>query len=79
MVGEQGPELVRLPRGADVFTAAETRSMMSGDLNVRVYDGDGSLARGGYSQAGLEHAVTAAVERLASGMAHRSIRTAEGL
>ena len=30
MVGEQGPELVRMPRGSQVFTANETRGMMGG-------------------------------------------------
>lgn len=30
MVGEQGPELVSLPRGADVYTNAETRRMVAG-------------------------------------------------
>lgn len=29
MVGEQGPELVNLPRGAQVFTATETSSMLA--------------------------------------------------
>lgn len=29
LVGEEGPELVNLPRGAQVFTANETRGMMS--------------------------------------------------
>ena len=29
MVGERGPELVSLPRGADVYTAQQTRNMMS--------------------------------------------------
>ena len=30
LVGEQGPELVALPRGSDVFTAGETRRMAGG-------------------------------------------------
>lgn len=30
MVGEQGPELVSLPRGSDVYTSAETRQMLAG-------------------------------------------------
>ena len=30
LVGEQGPELVNLPRGSQVFTASETRDMMRG-------------------------------------------------
>lgn len=30
VVGEKGPELVRLPRGSDVFTANETKSMLKG-------------------------------------------------
>lgn len=33
MVGEQGPELVNLPRGADVFTASESRSMLRGGVS----------------------------------------------
>jgi len=28
LVGEEGPELVNLPRGSQVFTAGETRGMM---------------------------------------------------
>lgn len=36
VVGEQGPELVNLPRGSDVFTNGESRSMMgSGVTNNR--------------------------------------------
>jgi len=34
MVGEKGPELVNLPSGSDVFTAADTRSMLSGADSV---------------------------------------------
>lgn len=30
MVGEEGPELVNLPRGADVFSAPETRTALAG-------------------------------------------------
>ena len=30
LVGEEGPELVNLPKGAQVFSNAETRSMLSG-------------------------------------------------
>lgn len=30
MVGERGPELVQLPRGANVYTASETRAMSAG-------------------------------------------------
>ena len=30
IVGERGPELVALPRGADVYTASQTRSALSG-------------------------------------------------
>ncbi len=41
LVGEQGPELVNLPRGSDVITAPETQKMMNGStmqvtLNVNV-------------------------------------------
>jgi TP901 family phage tail tape measure protein len=35
LVGERGPELVNLPRGADVHTAAETRSILGGGGRVR--------------------------------------------
>ncbi len=31
LVGEEGPELVNIPRGSQVFTAAESRSMMAAD------------------------------------------------
>ena len=30
LVGEEGPELVNMPRGSQVFTAGETSGMMSG-------------------------------------------------
>jgi hypothetical protein len=30
IVGEKGPELTRLPRGSDVFTASETKAMLKG-------------------------------------------------
>lgn len=44
LVGEEGPELVNLPRGSDVHTARRTASMLSGggglgDLRVIVEDG----------------------------------------
>lgn len=74
VVGEAGPELVNLPRGSDVFSAQESVSMLNGDLTVTIRDGDGALARGGYSQDGVERAVVAALGRFADGMAHRSIR-----
>lgn len=34
LVGERGPELVNMPRGAQVFTAQETRSMIGGGQPV---------------------------------------------
>lgn len=37
MVGERGPELVNLPRGAQVFTAQETRSMVGGGNPVALH------------------------------------------
>ena len=33
VVGEQGPELVNLPRGSRVYTASETKNMLSGVTN----------------------------------------------
>ena len=30
MLGERGPELARLPRGTDVFTAAQSRDLLAG-------------------------------------------------
>jgi len=36
MVGERGPELVRLPRGADVFSNRESRQMAGRNANVTV-------------------------------------------
>ena len=33
VVGEKGPELTRLPRGSDVYTASETRAMLRGMKN----------------------------------------------
>ncbi|GAB4333703.1 MAG: hypothetical protein Kow0010_20380 [Dehalococcoidia bacterium] len=43
LVGEEGPELVHLPRGADVFPAGETRQLLSrndGSVPVNVTTGD---------------------------------------
>jgi len=36
IVGEQGPELVRMPRGAQVFSAAETRRMAANNITINV-------------------------------------------
>lgn|SRR3990167_3517874 len=36
LVGERGPELVSLPRGSFVHTNAQTRGMMSPQINVRI-------------------------------------------
>ena len=36
LVGEQGPELVRLPVGSRVFSNAETKGMMGGTTNITV-------------------------------------------
>jgi tape measure domain-containing protein len=35
IVGEKGPEMVRLPRGSDVYTASETKAMIRG-MNSRM-------------------------------------------
>lgn len=35
VVGERGPELVNLPRGADVFTNAESRKMLGGGVTIQ--------------------------------------------
>jgi hypothetical protein len=50
MVGEQGPELVNLPRGSKVYTAAQTRQIAASGLpggsaapEVRVFIGDREL------------------------------------
>lgn len=43
LVGENGPEIVNMPRGASVMTASETRRMMAGNdngLQVQVVKGD---------------------------------------
>lgn len=34
LVGEQGPELVNLPRGAEVYTAGQTKDMLAGGQNI---------------------------------------------
>lgn len=49
LVGEQGPELVNLPRGSQVFTASQTRSLAAAGVSgsaapeVRVFIGDREL------------------------------------
>jgi hypothetical protein len=49
LVGEQGPELVNLPRGSQVFTASQTRQIAAAGLpsgaapEVRVFIGDREL------------------------------------
>ena len=35
MLGERGPELARLPRGTDVFTAAQSRDLLAGAVRPR--------------------------------------------
>jgi hypothetical protein len=37
MVGEEGPELVTLPRGASVIPSIPSRQMMSGGQTLNVY------------------------------------------
>ena len=37
MVGEEGPELVNLPRGSQVYTSQETKDMMNSNQIVNVY------------------------------------------
>jgi hypothetical protein len=39
LVGEQGPELVSLPRGSDVYTASETRNMGGGINVTQIFNG----------------------------------------
>ena len=75
LVGEQGPELVRLPPGSDVFTAAQTASLAGGSMEVIVRDPDRGLARGGYSQADVERAITEGVRGLLTGARHAGART----
>lgn len=36
LVGEQGPELVKLPRGANVYTASQTRDMVDGNVGSTI-------------------------------------------
>jgi hypothetical protein len=44
LVGEQGPELVNLPRGSQVHTASETRGMMEQNIHVTVsVDNEGGI------------------------------------
>jgi phage-related protein len=55
IVGEEGPELVRLPRGADVFTNRESRALAGGNLTfiVQALDAqsvDSWLSRSGARQ-----------------------------
>lgn len=43
LVGENGPEIVNMPRGAQVMTASDSRRLMAGQgnsLQVRVIKGD---------------------------------------
>jgi hypothetical protein len=39
LVGEQGPELVHLPRGSEVYTATETRGLTGGGSTVNIAPG----------------------------------------
>lgn len=48
LVGEQGPELLNLPRGADVLNAQRTRSLLSGSWARRLSEADSRNGRGGY-------------------------------
>lgn len=77
MVGERGPELVNLPRGADVFSSAESRALAGrvGRVEVAIRDPDGALRQGGYSQSDLERAVTAGLRAMVGDMRHASSRS----
>jgi hypothetical protein len=74
-VGENGPELMSVPKHAQVYSNAESRGMMSGKVEVVLRDPDGAIARGGYSQADLERAVTAGIRDLLGGAAHAGARS----
>lgn len=46
IVGEEGPELVRLPRGSDVYSNRESLSMAGGVQITNIYNGPESSAQG---------------------------------
>lgn len=74
-VGEHGPELVDLPTGSRVHTAADSRGMMDGHVTVEVRDPDGAIRAGGYSQRDIERAVEAGIREFIGGVRHASART----
>ncbi len=69
LVGEYGPELAYLPRGSSVFSADQTRGMLSGSgrVVVEVRDPDGAIRGGGYSQRQVEKVLQSGLERLLGG------------
>lgn len=75
MVGEEGPELVNLPRGANVFSASDTRSMIGtegagGDTYHITVDARGATL----SEAQIEAAVARALKKR-TGSADVLVRT----
>lgn len=76
IVGEQGPELLELPLGANVYTAGQTRSMLDGEGRVEVVirDPDGAIARGGYDKREIAQMITEGMRSLVRGAQHRSLR-----
>lgn len=54
LVGEQGPELVHLPKGSSVYTADKTKSMLgqnSSDLSNSIYNESSSISREIYNSS----------------------------
>jgi hypothetical protein len=62
IVGEEGPEVVRLPRGSDVFSAAQSAAMMRGGMGRTAV---GTMNVYGLSEYEVEQAVIRADRRLA--------------
>lgn len=75
IVGERGPELVNLPRGADVYSNAQSRSMLGGSVEVVLRDPDRAIASGGYSHTQLETMLNRALNEMVSGLQHAAVRT----
>jgi len=72
MVGEEGPEVVNLPRGSQVYTSTQTRNIMdqpTHQLTVHLHDASGSVTETFHRDlrsGGADRTVSLLMERMAA-------------
>lgn len=76
VVGEEGPELLELPGGSNVYSAGHTASMLGGTARVEhvIRDPDGAIARGGYDKREIAGMISDGFREVLRGANHRSLR-----